>query len=835
MAAKSYLYYNGTTTLQNTTDPANIGGTHTLVAVAQNGADLASIQVVGGGTYISGDWINTGTVTATQIKANTILATNLSMNIGGFLFDAADGLLLLGPGCEISDSEWWSQRKQKATITGAFHQEMGRWQGARALVVEKATTNLVVNPSFETNLTSWTLVDADASVTRTRSTEQSRYGSYSVKMVNTDAGDDDHNRITFAASASTAYTITAWVRVTTFTAGAQSNRGLGVYDGTNFEITTITAANEQWERHEITLTTAVGASSLEIRLYAPQGTVYWDGVQVEQSAYATTYCDGSLGHDYTWSGSAHGSTSTRATTQVNLDAYAGLLDSNTTWSVAFWAQMPYDYDAEWPQVSNYLFTTWEDIDNRTPFVYRTDTNELKCYYREGGVEVASGYQLQFSAGDWVQLVWAVNTAGNQQLFVNGILRDTDDISARGNITPTQMNLGTNSAGTDAGCFTFAEFAIFDKVLSAAEVAAMFALQRPLVDAGSMDTPGIYILDGKFKIASSLTGAHIEISADEIAGYSDATTKEFYIRASDGKAVFGGGAGIIDADGVRLIGTGAVDNARRILFQDNTSGDRTMGWIGADWGGGGGDPAVTWLIATRDAGDPWPADVQVQIAAIDTVAGTDVRLEIHSDGNYYMDGGDVSMDGGNVTMNGGNVTISTGRLSVGAALSDDGLKVALNSDTHFAASFFHDGDALTRYGIAIQCGDDDASTAGTAYPLQFFDGDGTACGGIIVSAGTAAIYQSSDRRNKRNICPTTCNGLETITALPVKDFQWLENKMASSIQTGFIAQDVEEIVPGAVAELDGRKVLSQTRFIPMIVKAIQEIAVRLDTLDRRLTL
>ena len=48
-------------------------------------------------------------------------------------------------------------------------------------------------------------------------------------------------------------------------------------------------------------------------------------------------------------------------------------------------------------------------------------------------------------------------------------------------------------------------------------------------------------------------AGIRMTADEIAGYSAGTTKEFGIRSSDGKAEFGGGAGLIDEDGVRVIG------------------------------------------------------------------------------------------------------------------------------------------------------------------------------------------------------------------------------------------------------------------------------------------
>jgi hypothetical protein len=80
----------------------------------------------------------------------------ISDDLGDFLFSKADGLLLLGPNCEINDGEWWSLRRQKATVAGAFHREAGRWLGTRALVVEAGATNRITNPSFETNTTGWT-------------------------------------------------------------------------------------------------------------------------------------------------------------------------------------------------------------------------------------------------------------------------------------------------------------------------------------------------------------------------------------------------------------------------------------------------------------------------------------------------------------------------------------------------------------------------------------------------------------------------------------------------------------------------------------------------------
>jgi hypothetical protein len=114
---------------------------------------------------------------------------------------------------------------------------------------------------------------------------------------------------------------------------------------------------------------------------------------------------------------------------------------------------------------------------------------------------------------------------------------------------TEGNLGTSYAHGWAPGFAFDEFEVFDRVLTAAEIATIYALQRPLVDYGAIEKPFLSILDGGFLIASSVTGNRIQMDADEIAGYNSAGTKQFYLQASDGKAMAGAGAVTLDEDGI----------------------------------------------------------------------------------------------------------------------------------------------------------------------------------------------------------------------------------------------------------------------------------------------
>lgn len=72
--------------------------------------------------------------------------------------------------------------------------------------------------------------------------------------------------------------------------------------------------------------------------------------------------------------------------------------------------------------------------------------------------------------------------------------------------------------------------------------------------GETPLSGDSIVTRRFSTADS-PNPRIVISGTQIAGYSNATVKEFYIQASTGKAYFGGGAGILDSNGISIVGSG----------------------------------------------------------------------------------------------------------------------------------------------------------------------------------------------------------------------------------------------------------------------------------------
>lgn len=627
-----------------------------------NANAIAAGHIVAGA--VETDKLDALAVTAAKIAANTITADKIEMGLGDALFNNADGLLLLGPHCEISPTEWWSLRRQKATLSGAFHQEAGRWMGTKGLVVEEATTNRILNPSIETNTTGWDAGSAAIS----RDAIYSVFGDYALKIItdNIAFGEGASALVTAETAANTEYTLSVWLR-------GSGTVQLWIWDTADAtQLGPVITLTDQWTRHQMTATFGAGAvRRVGIGTDIQQAiTYYCDGFQLEASAYATSYCDGSLGTGYAWTGAAHGSTSTRTLTEVNLDAHAELAEADSTQSFRIVVQAMYDYDVEWPTDFPPIVDIYEDANNRIYILFNSTTNRLNATIVSGGVTalLISGATTPFSAGDWLDIVLTVNFATDTyKLYLNGEEIATSSTVLGLIAALSQWNLGSGWWGGGQGGWNIAEFAAFSETLTAIEVMGMYALQRPMVDMGALDKPGIYLLDGQFKIASSTTGNRIEITADEIAGYDSGGTKQFYLQASDGAAMAGAGNVILDVTGLYMIRSGAAGTreALRWIF-DDAGTHHEMGRAYGSYAGAGN--VEVWLRAHRGAGEPW-AGSAVQIQALDDVAATDVRITVLSTGWIQV--------GGTNTTFAGAVRLDDGELRFNAASADNMIKVPGN--------------------------------------------------------------------------------------------------------------------------------------------------------------
>jgi hypothetical protein len=117
------------------------------------------------------------------------------------------------------------------------------------------------------------------------------------------------------------------------------------------------------------------------------------------------------------------------------------------------------------------------------------------------------------------------------------------------------------------------------------------------------------------------------------------------------------------------------------------------------------------------------------------------------------------------------------------------------------------------------------------------------GSIGAGGSTTNIYNASDIRLKKNITPITL-GLSTISALNPVRFNWADGfdlVETDKILLGFIAQEVQEVLPEAVEAFSGETKLNDTiitdalrvneKFIiPVLVKAIQEQQAKITALE-----
>ena len=104
------------------------------------------------------------------------------------------------------------------------------------------------------------------------------------------------------------------------------------------------------------------------------------------------------------------------------------------------------------------------------------------------------------------------------------------------------------------------------------------------------------------------------------------------------------------------------------------------------------------------------------------------------------------------------------------------------------------------------------------------------GGVFMAANGTSWTAVSDRRLKCNINYTSIGGLDVINGLKPCHFNYKTDEKDQPCRVGFIAQEVNDVLPEAVAEYQsGYMGVSSTDIIPSLVRAIQELSAKIDAL------
>jgi hypothetical protein len=572
--------------------------------------DPSGIRMQWDGTDL-GIYDDSGTVRF-QVNSSGAWLSNLALSetLSDSLFTSGSGLLLLGPYCEITTTSWASLRGQSATISGAFHQSAGRWPGTRALVVEEGTTNYCTNPrmydgnsdnradSFGRNS------NLSGAPTESIISHPISERGWAQRIQYTGVAGDS-NQVWFYRFGTASGEFSAGDDVTiSFDYWGSADNGLDffiqAFDASNNVIASVSLPDlvptESVQRASLTYESLpANTDYVRFRFDAVDSCstgdefdVRFGAVQIEKSAYATSYCAGSLSH-CSWSGTAHNSTSTRTATEVNLDDHAELLSGNTEFTTHIVFQVQYDYDANWPEATyNYIYDAYDSGSSNRTFFYYDPTDE-RFEVRPSSGTTFTGSTQSFSAGDWIVATITYDYTNDEyKLYINGA-EDGSSTSSLSAQTLSELNVGARFNAAGQGGIAVSEFAIFDSALTAEEVAALYQRNAPLEDTGAIDKPGIYLYDA-WLLATSSAGSRVAIDpSDGIQAYSEESGNPQTVQIDVDGDVFLGS----DISSVATTTLSIFSNAQTYDGESMGAGDILMGPKGTDMFN------MLWDVSTGD--------------------------------------------------------------------------------------------------------------------------------------------------------------------------------------------------------------------------------------------
>lgn len=196
------------------------------------------------------------------------------------------------------------------------------------------------------------------------------------------------------------------------------------------------------------------------------------------------------------------------------------------------------------------------------------------------------------------------------------------------------------------------------------------------------------------------------------------------------------------------------------------------------------------------------------------------------------------------------TNNAGTIGTRMTIFPDGHQTTAIDFAGFAALLLNDGNATTRQGLAVQCGED--APAGTNIFFEAQEGDAAATGRLQTNAaGVFALADVSDERRKVNIAPTKVDALDVVRRLELIEFnRWktyehdtkLRDHLDRPIKEqrehtyakcsiGLSAQNCRDVFPEMVSEGRDGLMTSKADLVPVLVGAVQRLLARVEQLER----
>lgn len=233
-----------------------------------------------------------------------------------------------------------------------------------------------------------------------------------------------------------------------------------LWEGVAQSSTTYENVGGGWWRLSYSAATTNSANTYGVWI-ANGETLYVDGFQLEEKAFASTYTDGSLGDGYSWSGTINSSTSARVAADLDYPTSSNIAASAGT--VSFWIK-----------------PNWAGNDGREHTFFDTDTSagSLKLYkdtsnnlILSDGTNSASKSISGWAKNDWHHIVadWG---SSNMHVYVDSVAGTAAGAFSAPTLG-TNLYLGQSKTNANLANASLGDFRVFDAVLSSAEITDIY--------------------------------------------------------------------------------------------------------------------------------------------------------------------------------------------------------------------------------------------------------------------------------------------------------------------------------------------------------------------------
>ena len=239
---------------------------------------------------------------------------------------------------------------------------------------------------------------------------------------------------------------------------------------------------------------------------------------------------------------------------------------------------------------------------------------------------------------------------------------------------------------------------------------------------------------------------------------------------------GGGNTALGFEALKTISTGATSTA--------------VGYEALELATGSGNTAIGY-----EAGNV------ISTGAENTILGGFSNPSAFNATNETVVGGGTTGQGSN-TVTLGNTSVTDVYMAQDKGAKIHGATADLETNTTGGGHVLYllnDGNSNNRTGLKIQTGAYTPSSAGDNVFATFFDGNGSALGGIQNSSNVdlPEFFEGSDERIKDNIKDTEVNALEVINSLQFREFN--KKNQSKKTKIGLVAQ---EVLKSKIPELVG---------------------------------